>query len=161
MKELSLSQGRVALVDDADFEWLFQWTWCANAGGYTFYAARNQPIDGRLKYIRMHRQILGLTDSAIHVDHKDRDGLNNQRHNLRICSRSQNTMNSIGQRTSTSAYKGVSWHKANNKWQAQIGGEQGNIYLGYFLTEEDAARAYDAAAREMFGDFARPNFVVT
>ena len=158
-KEIPLTQGKVAIVDEEDFEWLKQYKWCAIKGGNTFYAVRNGPrVNGRQRFIQMHREILGLKPGDPGVDHRDGDGLNNRKENLRVAGFAQNAMNSRSRR-GTSRFKGVTWHKVNRKWIAQImyGGK--HQYLGSFDSEEEAARAYDERAKELFGEFARLNKV--
>jgi hypothetical protein len=106
----------------------------------------------------MHRFILGITNPKIKVDHRNRYELDNRRTNLRIPTNSQNGANANKCRHRTSSrFKGVSWHKRLRKWCAHIGVNRGLIHLGYFTNELDAARSYDAAAREHFGEFAKFN----
>ena len=104
----------------------------------------------------MHRYIMKPTNELV-VDHRDCDGLNNQRSNLRVCSVAQNAMNQR-KKASASKYKGVWLTKGVRKFGASIKIQQKRIYLGCFKTLEDAARAYDIAAKIYFGEFARPNF---
>ncbi len=109
----------------------------------------------------MHRQIMGVTNEKCDVDHKDRNGLNNQRSNLRICSRSNNSKNRTSRKNSSSKYLGVHFHKQkgkNSKWVAQIFVDGAPIYLGRFTIEADAARCYDVAALKYHGEFANLNF---
>lgn len=145
-KCIPLTQGKAALVDDEDFDKLNQYKWCFD-GQYAQRKVGN-------KTIRMHRVIL---DSP-QVDHIDGDGLNNQRSNLRVCTHTQNQMNRAKHKIMSSKYKGVSWNKPTEKWRARIETNQGSLYLGLFEVEEEAARAYDEAAKENFGEFARLNF---
>lgn len=152
-REIDLTQGKVALVDDADFEWLSRFNWCAVKTGKTFYAVRR---DGRHPVL-MHRVILSASDD-VDVDHRDLDGLNNTRANLRLASRSQNMANISKYESNRSGFKGVSWHASHGAWRANITVEWRQYHIGYFDTPEAAARAYDAAAREHFGEFARTNF---
>lgn len=108
----------------------------------------------------MHRLILGLPAHRPFVDHKDGDGLNNQRGNIRIATQSQNCMNMTARTPSASSrFRGVTWHARAQKWQAQIGCNHLRYYLGSYDTEESAARAYDAAAIVLFGEFSRLNGV--
>lgn len=157
MREIPLTQGKVALVDDKDYQRLsvHSWhTWRSTSG--VFYARRTTKNPSRVT-ILMHQEVIGKPEAGLEIDHKDRDGLNNQRSNLRFVTHSENMM---GQKTikGTSRFKGVSWRASSNKWRAliRVGGRLN--HLGYFTDEEDAARAYDAAALEHFGEFARLNF---
>jgi hypothetical protein len=155
MKEIPLTKGKTALVDDADYDWLCQWRWHCAAGDR--YAARGNGI-------YMHRQIMGLPEvrnprgengNYPEVDHVDRDGLNNQRGNLRVCTRQQNLRNKGRQSNNRSSrFKGVTRHRQRRKWTAWIE----HKYLGVFDDEVQAARVYDAAAKERFGEYARLNF---
>jgi hypothetical protein len=158
VKEIPLTQGKVARVDDADYELVAGHSWWAlqgrTAGNERWYAVTQV----KRRTIYMHRLILGLTDPEVEVDHIDHDGLNNQRANLRLCSQFQNNGNGRTQGTpKSSKYKGVSWVKRDSFWIAYIQVHK-RIYLGSFHSEEAAAIAYDNAARKYFGDFAETNF---
>ena len=124
-----------------------------------WYAARHSSRkNGKQTTIQMHRLLLGLKPGdSRESDHKDGNGLNNRRNNLRIATRAQNQHNQRPQK-GTSRFKGVCWHRDAAKWQAQIQIERRKIHLGYFDSEIEATRAYDAAARNHFGEFARLNF---
>ncbi len=157
MKEIKLTQGKVALVDDADFEWLNQWKWYARKGVNTFYALRNSTDDKVRITVLMHRVITGTTDAKIPCDHGDMNGLNNQRYNIRVCTHGQNQKNRTSYAGSSSKYKGVSFHKPTRKWIAQISNNCKLLYLGLFDNEIDAAKAYNEAAIIYHGEFARLN----
>ena len=105
----------------------------------------------------MHRLIMGAQPGQL-IDHKNRKGLDNQRGNLRFCTRSQNQANAK-KRAGSSRYKGVTWDKHWDKWRAMIGVRSKRFHLGYFDDEDDAGRAYNRAATEYFGEFARPNVI--
>lgn len=154
MKTIPLTQGLFALVDDEDFEYLNQWKWYAARQWNTYYAFRQDYSSGKPKTIRMHREVMG--EDPRNIDHRDGDGLNNQKCNLRYCTHSQNHQNRKHHRNTSSIYKGVSL--TYNKWRAQIMNQGKVAYIGLFYTEEEAALAYDTKAKELFGEFARPNF---
>jgi len=157
MKEITLTQGRVALVDDEDYEELNKYKWCAVKLHGIYYAKRQQKIRKDVeKVILMHRQITNFKYKMI--DHIDHDGLNNQKYNLRSCNQAQNTANSRPYENNTSGLKGVCWHKIGKKWVSQIGFNNNLIYLGLFNDKNDAGRAYDKKAIELFGEFAVLNF---
>jgi len=160
MKEIKLTKGKVALVDDEDFEELNKVKWCTVKGKNTYYAVRGVRVAELKKNIgfKMHRVVLGLTDSKIFVDHIDGNGLNNQKSNLRPSSLSENRRNSKANKTGTSIYKGVCWNTESKKWRSKITFNGKTIFIGYFLNEEECAKAYDKKAKELFGEFAYLNF---
>lgn len=156
MKTIPLSQGKVALVDDIDFAWLSSRTWhAAQAKRGMWYAYSHS--SGTDTKLAMHRAIVSQL-GLYQVDHRDGNGLNNQRHNLRKCTQSQNNANRRKQSGCTSRFKGVYWRKARQSWIAQLRCKKRYYFLGCFQTEEDAAKAYDKAARVHFGEFACTNF---
>ena len=158
MREITLSQGMVALVDDEDYETVNRWKWSAKKGRYTYYAMckKNGRSDGRT--IHLHRIILNATEMQ-EIDHVNGDGLDNRRCNLRFCTNSQNQANKRAQKNCSSKYKGVSWKKSKKRWLARITVQGKTIYLGSYLSEKNAAFAYNMAAMEHYGDFARLNEV--
>jgi AP2 domain len=159
MKEILLTQGKVALVDDGDYEWLNQWKWCAQLSGHTYYAIRTDCSGDRRRLIRMHRLIMG-EPPGLDVHHVDDDGLHDYRANLLIVTRSQHKSIGRKRRGCSSIYKGISWNKGAKRWEARIKHLGVYLYLGLFDTEEAAARAYDKAARELRGERARLNFPI-
>lgn len=160
MKEIKLTQGKVAFVDDEDFDRVNQFKWYAGYSRGKWYARRTVNVSSTIKKaVVMHRFILGLSDVSIEVDHIDHNGLNNQRSNLRKCTQAENKRNKSRAKNSSSIYLGVGYKKKRGKkWMANIRRNGKNWFLGYFLEEKDAAIAYDNAAKSLFGDFANVNF---
>jgi len=160
MKEIQLSKNGknkgkyVALVDDEDFEILNKFNWYVIKHRNTFYATRQIRNNKNQTTIRIHWDIMG--DKFI--DHIDRNGLNNQKSNLRICTNQQNQMNRKPNKNCTSKYKGVYINKLKTMWIAVISLNNKHKYLGSFKLEIDAAKAYDNKAEELFGEFANLNF---
>ena len=153
MREIPLSQEKVALVDDEDFELVREYKWHLKASRRFLYAETSTLGSVML----MHRYILDAPDIK-HVDHINDDGLDNRRSNLRFCSAQQNLWNKRKQEGCSSQYKGVVWDRQANKWRTRIRKDDKLIHLGRFKFEEGAAAAYDRAAIELFGEFARLNF---
>lgn len=159
MKEIPLTQGLVALVDDDDFEWLSQWKWCLLPDRKTHYAGRNRRLsDGHGGVLRMHRVILDAPAGFV-VDHIDHNGLNNQRNNLRLCTHRENIANNQRAR-GASGFRGVKLdkHRKGKPFMARIRTDGRLFHLGCFEKPEDAARAYDDAALARWGEFATLNF---
>lgn len=152
MKEIPLTQGKVALVSDHRFEELSQYRWYTAKRDHAFYAMRSQGYDKVL----MHRQIMNAPQ-GVTVDHKDLNGLNNTDENLRLASQSQQGCNTSVRRDSTSGYKGVSWCKRYHKWRAYVTVNGSTHHLGYFVNLEDAVAARDTAALKYHAEFARTN----
>lgn len=150
MKKIPLTQGKFALVDDEDFEELSKHKWyAAKQRTDNFYAVRYK----KRRMIYMHRTLLCVQWEK-HVDHKDGDGLNNMRSNIRICTQQENNRNKRISLTSVSGLKGVSLHKTTGKWVARIMVNMKSIHLGYFLNKNDAHEAYCVAAKKYHGEFA-------
>ena len=171
MKYIELTQNKKAMVDDEDFEWLNSFKWyyhCAKrkTGRKTGYAMRDVSLGfdknhKRLwKHIYMHREI-NKTPEDMLTDHQDGNGLNNQRFNLRTATRSLNGFNRgrDNNNASSDIYKGVYWHKQISRWYSRIAFNGKDKYLGTFDTARDAAKAYNLAALEYHGEFARLNNV--
>jgi hypothetical protein len=161
-REIPLTQGLVATVDDSDFEAIGVFKWCAmrTKDGRIYAYRGSRSGSGKWHPMYMHRFIMGLVfGDGILVDHRDGNGLNNVRTNLRLATNTGNARNRRYGR-SASGYKGAYLVKRRDKrpWTASIRADGGRRYLGYFETAEEAARAYDAAAKELHGEFARLNF---
>lgn len=161
-KEIPLTKGYVAIVDDEDFEELSRWKWHALSNGIgQKYAARRVNVrksDGSYSRIciRMHRQILRLpVGDEREGDHVDGNTLNNTRGNLRTVNRLQNCMNRGTTSINTSGVKGVRWHKGERKWYGEIKANGRRIYLGSFAAFADAVDARKEAERTYFGEYAR------
>lgn len=158
MKKIPLTHGFEALVDDELYPWLIRFQWYADKSGTTHYAKTNfRTGKGKQKQVRMHRYILGIEDESDIVDHIDCNGLNNQLSNLRLLTRRENLWNVRKKKGNfSSQFKGV--HFMRGKWVARIGYENKRIYLGWFNTQEEAAKAYDVASKEYHEEYGRRNF---
>ena len=179
MAEIPLTRGMVAIVDEEDFDYLNQWSWCASrednggegAENKIYYAVRGWREGKKQHQITMHQQLAKFWGWQLkgreEIDHEDTDGLNNRRPNLRRCLHRQNIQNRRKQRTykgvnTSSKYKGVSRNKRREKWEAYIclPYQKGRKRcLGLFEDEEQAALAYNEAATNYFGEFARLNIL--
>ena len=153
VKEIELTKGYKAIVDDEDYDHISKFKWHYHEG----CAARSKWVNGGPVKIMMHREILGLPFTHIdkrQVDHKDHDDLNNRRCNLRICTQSQNLANNNGHRKNllSSQYKGV--RKRYQRWCAQISVNGVTRNIGTFDTEVEAAVAYNKKAKDQWGKFA-------
>lgn len=154
MKEILLTQGKTTKVDDVDYESLNQHSWCAHNIQGMWYAERRH----QNKLIYLHRVVLGASICQL-IDHVDGNGLNNQRHNLRLATKAQNSQNRPLQSNSTSGYKGVSFDKRAYKWSASIKVNRRKVSLGFFTDITQAALKYNEAALQYFGEFAYLNTV--
>lgn len=160
MKEIPLTGGYIAIVDDEDFERVSEFKWRAKTQVQrrTVYAIRSvRREDGGWTTEGLHRFILS-PPHGITVDHIDRNGLNNRRENLRFATTNENGQNRRKGINNTSGYMGVSWHKGTGKWRAQISVNGRDKHLGYYEFPIEAAKARDKTARELHGKFASLNF---
>lgn len=154
-REIILTQGKVALVDTIDYDFLSKWKWCLHGK----YAVRNARLsNGNMKTLQMHRLIL-LPREDEYADHINQDTLDNRRVNLRPCSTAENQRNRDKPKNNTSGYKGVYWHQTNQKWAAKIVVDYKKIHLGSYEDKRDAALAYNDAALRYYGEFAYLNTI--
>ena len=154
MKAILLTKGKVAWIDDDDFEDISRFKWCLHSRGY---AVRKFREDGKQVTEYMHRRING-TGKGEHTDHVNGDPLDNRKENLRTCTRSENMRNRKISTGGTSKYKGVCWRKSEGKWVVQIRAGGDPMNKGLFNCEVEAAKCYDKHALELFGEFAKTNF---
>jgi len=152
MGSILLKCGATVLVDDADLPIVSRHSWHLSHNGY---AIRRERINGRKPVLYLHRAIMSA-DWDGDVDHINGDKLDNRRCNLRYVTRAQNNMN-MRTRRGSSRFKGVVWHKQDRRWWAVIKAEGKQRSLGTYATQEEAAAAYNVAAKRFFGDFARLN----
>lgn len=150
MKEIPLTQGFVAIVDDEDYAKVGKFKWTANVHDHTVYAYR---MTGK-NMIYLHCFVMGQKG----IDHRDGNGLNNQKLNLRPATQKQNTHNVAKHKDNRVGYKGVSRTKSGKKFRARIFLDGKQHVIGNFYSPEEAAQAYDMAAKTHFGEFARTNF---
>ncbi len=141
-------------IDDEDYEFFSQHKWCLNSTGYL------QSWDNKkrgMKRDSFHRIIM-KAPKGTYIDHINGDKLDNRKANLRFCTNQENSGNAGKSKRNTSGYKGVTWDKNRNKYMSCIGINKVTFNLGRFTCPIEAAKAYDAVAREWFGKFARTNF---
>lgn len=154
MKQIPLTQGQVALVDDEDYDWLMEMSWHFDRG----YAWTSIPKNGGgYRRVSMHRLITDPPDGMF-PDHINHNKLDNRRENLRICTHQENCQNRGIQSNNSSGYRGVSWSDYRQCWIAQIHIQRKTIKIGEYDSAIDAAKAYDAEAKTAFGEFAYLNF---
>ena len=161
MKRIKLTQGKFAIVDDEDYDWLMQWKWHAQWDGRHWKATRWErgwkKGKGKRKLVFMHREIL-KTPKNLFTDHINGNGLDNRKINLRYCTNAQNQWNQLPHKKCVSKYKGVSFRKDISKWQVYIRKNRKITFVGHYKDEFNAAKSYDAKAKELFGEFALTNF---
>lgn len=158
MKEIVLSGGKLVTLVDADsYESLIQWNWCFDER--YVYRRHHLRMEGKKQIhqkIYLHK-LVNNTPEGLDTDHINGNKLDNRRCNLRVATRSQNSANRKKNPKHTSKYKGVHWHNHTKKWKAEIKINGKKKYLGVFISEEDAAAAYDTAARELFSEYSKVN----
>lgn len=156
MKQVPLTKGLVALVDDEDYERVMRYKWCATRAHNTWYGMRRIRIDGKRTTQMLHRFILNAP-SGVEVDHKDFDGLNCTRRNIRIATHQQNNWNKRKRPNTSSRFIGVVFDRERKHWRAHIYLNGKRVWLGRFRDERQAAQARNAAALTYRGEFARLN----
>lgn len=156
MKIVKLTQGKVAFVDAEDFDRVNRFKWCATFMKTGWYAIRSLPRNGRpQRHVLLHQFVLPGT---LLIDHRDGNGLNCQKSNLRSATKSQNGQNSKKRLNKCSSqFKGVCWDTRASCWRAYIHLNGKQKHLGFFQKETDAAKRYDEFAVSLFGDFAKIN----
>lgn len=155
---MTLTQGQSTLIDDADVDLVSQHRWYAAKTRRGWRVTTNtKNSEGKQRNLLLHRFLME-PEKGLVVDHLNHDALDNRRSNMRVCTYSQNAMNQRSARKSSSKYLGVSWDKGAKKWKASILIQGKKKNLGRFKEEDDAARAFDTAARLHFGEYANPNF---
>ncbi len=155
-RKIRLTGGKFAIVDPQNFYWLNSFDWCAKEYRGCFHAVRFNS-HGTPMILSMHRQIMNPPHGLL-VDHKNHDGLDNRRANLRLATYSQNNCNTTKRKNTSSQFVGVNFDKRRRTWLAYITHNGKRTYLGRFNSEVEAAKAYDNAALEYHKDFARLNF---
>ena len=161
MRKIPLTQGKVALVDDEDYEWLARYEWHASSAGHgLLYAARRivPASTGRQTTTSMHVEIMGHGPLGTTVDHVDLDGLNNQRGNLRFATWSQQNQNQRVRKGRLVDFRGVYPNRYGKPWRARIRVGNSVRHLGNTDAPDEAARMYDEAALSLYGPLARLNF---
>lgn len=143
---------QVIIFDESDLPLLQEHTWSIGKGKETYYARTHVRINGKQKFIAMHRLLMGFPNQPI--DHKNRNGLDNRRSNLRPATNAQNQANSRLQRNNTSGHRGLYWNKTLKKWQVYMKKNGQRNYLGSFLSKEEAASVYAKAFIEFYGEYA-------
>lgn len=158
MKEIPLTKGYVALVDDDDYERVSKHKWRATwtERSSTIYATRQAQAGGVRWEMKLHRFILNAPKGFV-VDHIDRNGLNCQKSNLRLCTLSQNQANRGLAKNNTTGRKGVTRQRTNNRWGAKIMVDKKDIWLGTYNSIDEASQAYAEAAKKYFGEFGSPD----
>lgn len=156
---IPLTKGYTAIIDACDVHLVSEFYWRAKEDGRRVYAARNVEIGkGKRRLMLLHRAITDAPKGS-QVDHINRDGLDNRRCNLRVCTNTENQWNGGPRADNTSGFRGVTWHKQNKGWHARIRC-RGKVYsLGVFRNPEDAHAAYCSARKELFGEYAQDNSI--
>jgi hypothetical protein len=154
MKEIELTNGMKAIVDDEDYDYLLDYNWRCVKNGRTYYALFSRRIKGKFLNFWMHRMIMDAKERKDEVNHINHNGLDNRKENLRITTHNKVVVHSRVSNNKPTKHKGISYHKPTNKWRARIHINGKTIYLGYYIDETEAAKAYEKKAIELFGEYA-------
>jgi hypothetical protein len=155
MKYIRLAKNKKAIVDDEDYESLNKFEWRVCNTGYAVRSVGNSKKRTQIT-ILMHRFIMKAQPKQ-QIDHVNRDRLDNRKCNLRFCNDSQNQANRGASKGNNSGYKGV--YHSRHHWKAEITCKKIRYFLGVFDNKVDAAKAYNEKAKELFGEFAKPNII--
>jgi hypothetical protein len=157
-RKIRLTEGKCAIVDQKDFYWLNNFDWFTRRNNKSFYAVRLDNDCAKWPtMVSMHRELMNSPEGFF-VDHRNTDTLDNRNSNLRLATRSQNQWNRRKTKNTSSQFTGVSFYKRHGNWTACINVAKKRIFLGYFNSEVEAAKAYDEAAKKYHGEFAQLNF---
>lgn len=160
MRSIPLTQGQTALVDEEDYEYLSQWKWHYNKDGY---AKRSVKVSGKVKTVHMHKLVLARKmgqEITSKGDHRNRNTLDNTRQNLRPANDHQSSCNAVKNKVKhASKYRGVFQKKGERTFYSTIHAQGKQLYLGSYQSDLEAARAYNAAASKLHGEFAILNEV--
>lgn len=158
MKTIRLAGGKETLVDDSLYDWLNQWAWTTNQNGYVLRLIELDDRETRKRRIVLMHKLVAGAPQDIDVDHKDRNKLNNQFHNLRMATRAQNMMNARG-KNGSSKYRGVDFHAQSGKWRMRFSHGHLKYTTKMCNSELEAASLWNAMAREEYGEFAYQNLI--
>jgi hypothetical protein len=157
-RRIPLGEEEFTLVEQDDYYRFGRFHWHLGGNDERVYVVRSYKTESeKLKYVSLHREIMNNPRGLL-VDHRNGDGLDNRQSNLRPATHSQNGCNRKKRKNTSSQFVGVSWDKRVRRWSCRIKHQNKEIWLGYFDIETEAAKAYDAAAKKYFGEFARLNF---
>lgn len=151
MQVIPLTHGKLAIIDDEDFEAVSKVPWCLSLQGYAVTRDGNTTM-------KMHHFIMGKRE-GLEIDHINNDKIDNRRSNLRHVTHAQNCQNSAMRNDNTSGFRGVTYQMGRSAWKAQIYKDKKNHHLGLFPTKQEAALAYNKAAARLFGEFAKLNII--
>lgn len=156
MKRVPVGKNEYAMVDDDDYARVSAVNWYITGHGYAY---SEKVLSGKTSKILMTHFIMGKPEKGFVVDHINRNRLDNRKDNLRFCTLAQNNMNRKMQKNNTSGYTGVFWHKPAKKWQVFICIDKKQTHVGIYADKKEAALAYNEAAKEHYGEFARLNVI--